>query len=102
MPWMFQQLKANHLDVVTFDHCILRGPCLIVPEGRCEFYRCDMASNADSGATLIKREIGLKYYGVATFVHCTFSYCNFDNVSFLLYEREIESFLSRVPKALGR
>jgi hypothetical protein len=102
VPVMFQQLKTNHLDVVTFEHCVLRGPCVITTEGHCEFHGCDMASNVDLGTTLIRREVGMKYSGVGIFVHCKFNFCNFDNISFLLYEQEITSFLSKVPKRLGK
>lgn len=96
---MFQQLKTDRLAVVTFDHCILRGPCVIVPEGDCEFHACDVASNVDLGTTLIKREVGPKYFGVGIFIHCKFNFCNFDNISFLLYQEEIKNWLSKVVKS---
>jgi len=99
VPTMLQQLKTNHLAVVTFDHCTLRGPCVVMFEGDCELHGCDMASNVDLGTTLIKREVGMKYSsGVAVFIHCKFNFCNFDNISFLLHEQEIKSFQSKVTQ----
>ena len=97
VPVMFQQVKTNNLAVVAFDHCILRGPCVVMFDGSCEWHGCDMASNADLGTTLIKREVGMKYSsGVGEFIHCKFNFCDFDNISFLLYEQQIKSFQSKV------
>jgi len=93
---MFEELKSNHLANVTFEHCVLRGPCIIMLEGNCEFHKCNLASGV--GATLFERKIGTKYYGVGVFVHCKFNLCNFDNLSFLLYEKQRDKFLSEVVK----
>lgn len=92
---MFQQQKRNSLTVVTFEHCVLKGPCVITFEGNYELHSCNMAG-VESGATLIKREVGMKYSGVGIFVHCKFNFCDFDNISFLLHEQEIKNFQSKV------
>lgn len=91
---MFEQLKSDHLANVTFEHCVLRGPCTVIPKGNCNFLACNFGSNF--AATLIKCEIGKRYFGVGVFVHCKFNFCEFANLSFLLSEEQIEQYLSKV------
>lgn len=93
---MFEQLKSDHLVNVTFEHCILRGPCIVGFEGSRNFHACDFGSKfADR---LIKCEINKRYFGVAVFVHCTFNFCEFVDISFLMLEEEIKLFLSKVAQ----
>jgi hypothetical protein len=89
---MFEQLDSTHLANVAFERCVLKGPCLITLEGDYVLHGCDVAGAL--GTTLFEREIGTKYYGVGVFVNCTFSFCEFANISFLLPEGEIKRFLS--------
>jgi len=92
---MFEQLKSKHLANVTFEHCVLRGPCTIALKNN-NFHGCDFGSNfADR---LIKGETGKQYFGMGVFVHCKFNFCEFANISFLLLEEEIKRFLSKVVK----
>jgi len=93
---MFQQLKSDHIVNVTFDHCILRGPCIVGFEGSRDFHACDFGMKfADR---LIKCEKNKRYFGVAAFVHCKFNFCEFVDISFLMLEEEINLFLSKVTQ----
>ena len=88
---MFEQLKSDYLTNVTFEHCVLRGPCTVVLKNT-NVHGCDFGINFDG--KLIKGEKGKRYSGVGEFVHCTFNFCEFVNISFLLLEEEIKRFLS--------
>lgn len=91
---MFQQLKTDNLFNITFDHCILRGPCTVITRGNSNFNACNFGSNLPS--RLIKCEIGKRYFGIGVFVHCTFNFCEFVNLSFLLSEDEIKKYLEGI------
>ena len=91
---MFQQLKSDHLAVVTFEHCVFRGPCIVAFEGSKNFHACNFGSNFAN--KLIKYEVGKRYFGVGVFIHCEFKFCEFVNISFLLSEEETKLFLSKV------
>ena len=91
---MFQQLKSDNLVNVTFEHCTLRGPCTVVIEGNCNFNSCNFGSNFPS--KLIRGETGKRYFGIGVFVHSTFNFCEFANLSFLLSEDQIKKLLEKV------
>ena len=91
---MFHQLKSDHLINVTFEHCVLRGPCIVGFEGSRNFHDCNFGNKFTD--RLIKCESGKRYFGVAVFVHCKFNSCEFVDLSFLMLEEEIKSFLSKV------
>lgn len=93
---MFQQLKSDNLAVVTFEHCVLRGPCTVILRGNYKINACDFGSNLPS--KLIKGETGSRYFGVGVFVHCTFNFCKFDNLSFLVSEEERKKLLEKVTQ----
>lgn len=94
---MFEQLKSDHLHVVTFDHCVLRGPCMIAFEGDSKLHGCNLGDNLPN--KLIKFEEGKRYFGVGVFTHCTFNFCNFVNLLFLMHEKEIKKALREVVQS---
>jgi hypothetical protein len=91
---MFQQLKTDHVINITFEHCVLRGPCIVGFQSGNSFYATDFGSRfADR---LIKCEKGKRYFGVAAFVNCKFNFCEFVDTSFLMTEEGMKLFLSKV------
>ena len=94
---MFEQLKSDHLHVVTFDHCVLRGPCMIAFEGDSKLHGCNLGDNLPN--KLIKFEEDKRYFGVGVFTHCTFNFCKFVNLSFLMHEKLIEKTLREVVQS---
>lgn len=94
---MFEQLKSDHLSVVTFEHCLLKGPCTITFKGDSKFHACNFGGHFDN--KLIQTEKRKRYFGVGVFTHCTFNFCEFANLSFLMHEKSIKEFLSEVVQS---
>ena len=92
---MFQQLRSDTLSNVTFEHCVLRGPCTIAIKGN-EFNSCNHTGRGNFSDRLIKAEVTRPYGGIGLFVHCKFNFCEFANLSFLLPEDAMKEFLDKV------
>jgi biopolymer transport protein ExbD len=86
---MFQKLNTFVLSNVTFDHCVLKGPCMIALLGNCEV----SGSNLGKGRLedmLIRADPNRRYIGVCGFANCKILYCTFENIGILADDVTVE------------
>ena len=66
---------------ITFDRCVLRGPCLLTALGSIELNGCGFRGGKQPEDMIIEINDTRQITGIAALVHCRFLYCEFDNVS---------------------
>lgn len=88
---MFQKLNVFVLTNVTFDHCIFKGPCMIVLLDNVNFQGNDFGK-AKLEDILILADNNRRYVGVCGFAHCAIMYCAFENVGILADDKTMKQF----------
>lgn len=87
--------ERNILDNVTFDHCELRGPCLVTLMG--EWYISD-CKFFGKGILLANIPLEQAKEGLGKFIHCRFTSCSFHNMCFYLSGKDYQEF-DKIVKA---
>ncbi len=96
---LFQNLKKNFVSNVTFERCILRGPCVVTFKGDNKLHGCGFLGTTRLEAKLLMKPNDDKSYtvvGIGEFVHCKFQYCTFKNVAFYVTGKEYDNLLSKI------
>ena len=82
---LFLQDQRNHrIANVTFDRCILRGPCLVAVLGSIELVGSGFRGGQQPDDLIIEVTETRRMAGIATLVHCKFNYCEFHSISWML------------------
>lgn len=100
ISFLLERREGCFVDSVTFQKCTLRGPCLVTLKGENEFSYCSLWGSKDHSEHLILADESRKYNGIGAFVNCNFKYCRFENIAWLLNQKQYDKFL-KIHKARG-
>jgi hypothetical protein len=97
---LFENRELCMVDNVTFIRCAFRGPCLVALKGHNDFSHSSMWGSQDYSEHLILADETRKYNGAGIFMHCSFKYCKFENIAWLLNQQQYDKFL-KLPRPRG-
>ncbi len=97
---LFENRELYMVDNVTFIKCTFKGPCLIALKGNNDFSRSSMWGSQDYSEHLILADETRKYNGAGMFMDCSFKYCKFENIAWLLNQQQYAEF-QKLPRARG-